>query len=85
MDRRIGDDFSRLVVEYRLPEPITARVGDRYEVTLMFKSGLDGPLRPRTEATVTQTARLVVTFPEKRPLNDLMEIAYRLQHFLTSG
>jgi hypothetical protein len=74
-----------LVVEYRLPEPVTARVGDQYEVSLRFWASLDGPPGRRTEATVTQTAGLVVKSPEKRPLEDIMEIAYRLQHFLSLG
>jgi hypothetical protein len=74
-----------VTVRHEIPEPMTARVGDEYEVTLFFGGNRTWSARPVTEVTITQPAELVVRFPEKRPLGDLMDIAYRLQHFLSLG
>lgn len=78
-------DTHPITVRHELPEPIAADVGDEYKVNLFFGSGFEASPRPFTRATITQVVELVIIFPEKKPLQDLMDIAYRLQHLLSLG
>jgi len=83
----IPDDYNTdpTVVEHRRPEPYTATVGGEYEVTLSFPSTLKASSSLLTETTITQRAVLAIKFPEKKPLEHLLGIAYRLQHLLSFG
>lgn len=74
-----------ITVRHRIPEPVTARVGNDYEVTLFFGGNRKWTARPLTEVTLTQPAELAVRFPEKQPLQGLLDIAYDIQHFLSFG
>lgn len=78
-------DTHPITVRHELPEPIAADVGDEYKVNLLFGSGFEASPRPFTSATIIQVAELVISFSEKKPLQDLMDIAYRLQHLLSLG
>jgi hypothetical protein len=60
-------------------------VGGEYEVTLSFPATRKTSSPLLTEATITQRAVLAIRFPEKKPLEHLMDIAYRLQHLLSFG
>ena len=78
-------DTHPITVRHELPEPIAADVGGEYKVNLFFGSGLEASPRPFTQATITQVAELVISFPEKKPLRVLTDIAYRLQHLISLG
>src|SRR5215207_3162497 len=78
-------DTHPITVSHRIPEPVTARVGDDYEVALFFGGNRKWTARPLTEVTLTQPAELTIRFPEKKPLQDLLDIAYDIQHFLSLG
>jgi Apea-like HEPN/ApeA N-terminal domain 1 len=78
-------DTHPITMRHELPEPIAANVGDEYQVKLFFGSGFETSPRPFTHATITQVAELVISFSEKKPLQDLLDIAYRLQHLLSLG
>src|SRR5215208_1873127 len=78
-------DTRPISVRHELPEPIAANVGDEYQVKLFFASGLETSPRPVTSTTITQISELVISFSEKKPLRDLTEIAYRLQHLISLG
>lgn len=78
-------DAYPITVRHRIPEPMTARVRNNYEVTLFFGGNRKWSARPVTEVTLTQPAELVVRFPEKQPLQNLLDVAYDLQHFLSLG
>src|SRR5829696_6908392 len=80
------DETHPLSVEYKSPERRTATVGDEFEVTLSFNADVRASTSPLvTETTITQRAVLAIEFPEKKPLEHLQGIAYRLQHFLSLG
>ncbi len=78
-------DAHPITVRHRIPEPMTTRVGDNYDVTLFFGGNRKWTVPPLTEVTLTQPAELVVGFPEKQPLQELLDIAYDIQHFLSFG
>ena len=78
-------DTHPVTVRHRIPEPVTARVGDDYEVALFFGGNRKWTARPLTEVTLTQPAELAVRFSEKQPLQDLLDITYDIQHFLSLG
>jgi hypothetical protein len=78
-------DTHPIIVQHELPEPIAADVGDEYKVNLFFGSGFEASPRPFTRATITQVAELVIRFPERKPLRDLTDIAYHLQHLISLG
>jgi hypothetical protein len=78
-------DTQPITVRHELPEPIAADVGGEYKVNLFFGSGFEASPRPFTRATITQVAELVISFSEKKPLRDLTDIAYRLQHLISLG
>jgi len=82
---RIPDDYKThpMMVQHTRPEPLTATVGGEYEVTLSFPSKLKAPSPLLTEATITQRTELGITFPAKKSLEHLLDIAYRLQHLLS--
>jgi hypothetical protein len=78
-------DTHPITVRHELPDPIAANVGDEYKVNLFFGSGFEASPRPFTSATITQVAEVVISFSEKKPLQDLMDISYRLQHLISLG
>ncbi len=78
-------DTHPITVRHELPDPIAADVGAEYQVNLFFGSGFEASPRPFTRATITQVAELVISFSEKQSLQDLQDVAYRLQHLLSLG
>lgn len=78
-------DTHPITVRHELPDPLAANVDDEYQVKLFFGSGFEASARPFTHATITQVAELVISFSEKKPLQDLTDIAYRLQHLISLG
>jgi len=78
-------DTHPITVRHELPDSIAADVNGEYKVNLFFGSGFEASPRPFTHATITQVAELVISFPEKNSLRELMDIAYRLQHLLSLG
>jgi hypothetical protein len=73
-------DTHPITVRHELPDPIAANAGDEYKVDLVFGSGFEASPRPFTSATIAQVAELVISISEKRPAQDLTDIAYCLQH-----
>ena len=74
-----------MMVRHTRPEPLTATVGGEYEVTLSFPSTLRSSSHEVTEVAITQRTELAIKFPEKKSLEHLLNIAYRLQHLLSLG
>lgn len=83
----IPDDHKTdpIMVTHTRPEPLTAAVGDEYEVTLSYTATLNTYSHPLTEATITQRPKLTIKVPEKKSLDYLLDIAYRIQHLLSFG
>jgi hypothetical protein len=72
------------VIEHQIPERISVSVGET-SISLMFGANyeLSNPL-VRT-ASITQKVNIRVEFPEKKPMDDLLGIIYRIQNFLSLG
>lgn len=72
------------VMEHQIPECIPVSVGET-SISLMFgvNHEYSNPL-VRT-ASITQEAYIKVEFPEKKHMDDLLEIIYRIQNFLSFG
>jgi len=83
----IPDDHKThpLTVGHTRPEPFTATLEDECEITLCFPATRKTSPPPITEASITQRAELAINYPEKKPLDHLEDIAYRLQHLLSFG
>jgi hypothetical protein len=84
---RIPDDHKThpMMVTHTKPQPLTAAVRDEYEVTLSFTATRKSSSLPLTEVTITQRPVLSIKFPEKKSIDDLTDIAYRMQHLLSFG
>ncbi len=72
-------------VRHDLPDPFSAAVGNEYEVALDFASNFWASHRPFTEVRISQPAEIAIKFPEKQPLDRLVNIVFRLQHLLSLG
>ncbi len=72
------------VIEHQVPERIPVSVGE-ISISLMFgvNHEYSNPL-VRT-ASITQKAYITVEFSEKKPMDDLLKIIYRIQNFLSFG
>jgi len=72
------------VIEHKPPEPIAVSC-DEVEISLEFGHGI-GLSNPLVRwAELTQTAYFSFEFPERKPLDELLKVVYKLQNFLSLG
>ncbi len=71
-------------IEHQIPERISFSVGE-IRISLRFGARHKHSSLLVREASIIQYAYVMVEFPEKRALDDLLEITYRIQNFLSFG
>ena len=79
-----GRELGTSIIHFRPPKEIVLNLPDGIELRFTFQAFATGRIfSPITEAGIRQKAYISLTSKRLRPINDFLELAFKLQNFLS--